>query len=303
MHYATLYQVRAYLGIQAAHTQDDSRLIRFVNEAVKIIDDYKGRRLDVYYKTRYYDVPQKAYSYIGNYAGASYQQLNYLRLRDDLLAVATLTNGDATVIASASFALQPYDEYPKRKLMLLGSSGVAWATNSNGDLERAIALAGYWGFHNDYDNAFEDSTDTVRDNPLTAAATTLTVADADRVAPDGSAQCFQAGQMLKIITAAGLVEFLYISAVSNTTNVLTVKRGYNGTTAVAHALGEKVYIYRPMDNIVAACTRLCAWRYRQKDADVFDKTVILGAGIKIIPSMMPPDVVSLLGAPKQEVSD
>lgn len=301
MHYATLHQVRAYLGLGATNTGDDSRIIRLINYAVGFIDLYKGRRYDVRLDTLYYDVPKNDLGLMGNYAGQRFSFLDYLRLGDDLLEVVSLVNGDGSSIPADSYVVEPYNTYPKFKIVLLGSSGAAWAPDANGNVEKAIKLTGYFGMHDRYADAFEDSLDTVQDDPLSASATTLTVSDADGVALDGSAQRFQAGQMLKLVTSAGLVEFVYVAAVNNTTNTLTISRGYNGTTAVAHAQGEKIYIFRPMENVVHACTRLVAWAYRQKDADVFDKSVILGTGIKVVPSNMPPDVVSALGAPRAKI--
>lgn len=295
MHYATLYQVRQYLRREGADpTVDDNRLIQFINEAVRLIDNYKGRRFDCRLETRYFDYPERRRETIGNYSEPALIGKDYLRLDDDLLAVSTLTNGDGTSIASTAYTLHPKNLYPKHKIELVSSSGVTWLTDAEGDKRQVISLTGYWGYHDRYNSeAWEDSLDTVQDDPLTSGATTLTVSDADGVALDGSLQRFQAGQMLKIES-----EFLLVSAVSTARNVLTVKRGYNGTTAASHVKTTPVYIWRPMANIVAACTRLVAWRYRQKDVDVFDKSAILGTGLKIIPSNMPPDVVQLLGAPK-----
>jgi hypothetical protein len=291
MHYATLHQVRQYLGI--APTTDDSRLIRFVNEAVRAIDERQKRRYDARLETRYFDVPCKDLGGIGNYNTGRYTTLDYLRLDDDLLEVTELRNGDGTIIAAADYVLEPYNRSVKHKIQLLPSAGVGWATSVSGDLRKALAVTGYWGFHTRYADAFENSLDAVQNNPLTANATTVTVSDADGVAIDGSLQRFQAGQMWRIGD-----ELVYCAAVNNAGNTCNIVRGYNGAAPAEHAQGTPIYIYRPMDNIVAAATRLVAWRYRQKDVDVFDKSTILGAGVKITPSSMPADVIELLGAPR-----
>ena len=53
MHYATLYQVKQYLG--TALTTDDGRLIRFINEAVRAIDERQRRRYDARLETVHFD--------------------------------------------------------------------------------------------------------------------------------------------------------------------------------------------------------------------------------------------------------
>ena len=65
-----------------------------------------------------------------------------------------------------------------------------------------------------------------------------------------------------------------------------------------HDQGTMIEIWRPEANVVLACIRLTAWRYAQKDANVFDQTTILGTGIQIQPSAVPVDVLSLLPGPK-----
>jgi len=305
MNYATLTQVRAYLGLAATETSDDTRLTTFIREASAFVDQYCIRRFDVRQETRKYDYPIRKASVFGVYSADEWVSLanaagdlsrGTLRMDDDLLSVTTLTNGDATVIASASYVLEPPNEYPKHLIRLLASSGVAWQLNASGDREQVISVAGLWGYHENYSAAWCDSLDTVRDNPLTAAATTLTVADADGTAEDLDAPRFQAGQMIRVES-----EYLSVISVNATANTLVVKRAVNGSTAAAHAQGVAITLYRPMETVKDAVVRLAVWKYRQKDANVFDKTTILQTGIAITPSAVPPDVLEKLPAPKSGI--
>ena len=75
----------------------------------------------------------------------------------------------------------------------------------------------------------------------------------------------------------------------------------NGSTAAAHAQGVVITLYRPMETVKDAVVRLAVWKYRQKDANVFDKTTILQTGIAITPSAVPPDVLEKLPAPKSGI--
>lgn len=286
MHYATLYQVKSYLDLDDDEDKDDVRLSDLITRSVGAIDAYKGRRFDVRYEVRHYDVPKPAPDVYGSTDGVAAP----LRLKDDLLEIVSLTNGDDVAIAAANYTLEPADFYPKNRIWLFDES---WTTNSSGNSKQVIDVAGYWGYHSLYGSAWGDSLDTVENNPLSSSGTSITVNDANGVAGDGSNQRFQAGQMIKIDS-----EFMYVTAVNNIANTLTVQRAYNGTTAAAHTQDKKIYIYRPMENIVFATIRMVAWRYRQKDADTFDRTAILGTGVQIIPSAMPADVKALLGSPK-----
>lgn len=304
MNYVTLYQVRQYLKLTATETTDDSLLTRLIRETHDNIDEYCDRRFDVRQETRSFDYPVKSRDMLGAYdieawiaqwnAVSQVYGNKRLRLDDDLLSLTTLTNGDDTEITSGNYVLEPANKYPKSAVRLVGSS-VNWQLPSSGRKEQVIDVAGLWGYHRRYsDKAWIDSLDTVQDDPLSAAATTLTVSDADGQAGDGELVRFQAGNMIKIED-----EFLDVLSVDTDNNQLTVVRAYNGTTAAQHTQGTTIYIYRPMENIVRAAKRWVKYVYRQKDVDTMDTANIIGTGIKITPSMIPPDVVALLPSPRR----
>jgi hypothetical protein len=302
MDYVTLTQVRAYRSLVAGETVDDAKLQGFIRGACQFIDTYCGRRFDVRRETRLLDYPIRARSAFGVYnAQAWVDAMNaagelgqgVLRMDADLLSVETLLNGDGTTIANTDYVLEPANASVRHTTRLLASAGVMWQPGTNGRREQVISVTGLWGYHPDYASAWADSLDTVRDNPLTIGATSLTVTDADGVSADLQTPRFQSGQLLKIES-----EFVSVVAVNTTSNVLTIKRAANGTVAAAHAQSTPIVIYRPSENIVQAALRLVAWRYTQKDANTFDRTTILGTGIAITPSSVPPDVLALLPAPK-----
>lgn len=303
MNYATLHQVRAYLKLKATETDDDNLLKTFIRQSVKSIDGYCKRRFDIRRETRSFDYPLPKFERIGVYRAEDFvTQMNVLgdwldarlKVDDDLLEVVTLTNGNGNAFSTSDFVLEPTNLFPKHSVRLLESSDQVWETGTSGDREQIIDLDGYWGFHDRYDDdTWVDSLDTVQDDPLSAVSTQLTVSDADGDAGDTLGYRIQAGNVLKIES-----EFVFVASVDYTTNVCTITRAYSGTTVAEHVQGTKIYVFRPMANIVLACTRLVAWRYRQKDVDTFDKAAILGSGIAIIPSAMPADVRDLLPSPK-----
>lgn len=55
-------------------------------------------------------------------------------------------------------------------------------------------------------------------------------------------------------------------------------------------------------DIVHACVRLAGYMYRQKDAQVYDTTIVPGSGEMIIPKGIPLDVKQILDPYRQKVS-
>ena len=302
MHYCTLHQVRLYIKSGSTETSDDELLTVFINQVVRAIDVRCRRRFDIRRETREFDVPQgdisregilKAEHWVNLWNVTASKHLRRLRLDEDLISVVTLTNGDGNTIASTEYVLLRENRYPKYAIQLNESSNYTWQPDANGNRKQVIDADCLWGFHDRPDDAWVDSLDTVRNDPLTAAGTSLTVVNADGIAGDAVPTRFQVGNMIRIED-----EYVFVLEVNTTTDVLTITRGYNGTTAAEHAQSTSIEIYRPMDNIVLATIRGVVWRYRQKDVDVFDKTQILGTGAIIIPSNLPADVLELLPSPK-----
>ena len=64
----------------------------------------------------------------------------------------------------------------------------------------------------------------------------------------------------------------------------------NGVTVT----GKWSYSTSAPDDIVDACVRLAAYKYRQKDAQTFDVTAMPDAGVIVVPTGMPADVKILL---------
>ena len=302
MHYATLHQVRLYIKSLTSETADDELLTTFIRQMVRSIDTRSRRRFDIRQETRLFDVPQvdvsregitRADQWVNMWSTVPAKNIRNLRLDEDLISVATLTNGDEVEVSSDDYVLLRENRYPKYAIRLTEAASIRWEAASSGNTKQVISVEGLWGYHDRPDDAFVDTLDTVQDDPLTDSATSLTVNDADGIAGDAVPTRFQVGNMIRIED-----EYLFTLETDTDTNVLTVTRGYNGTTAAAHVQDTQIDVYRPMDNIVLATIRGVVWRYRQKDVDVFDKTQILGTGVMIIPSNLPADVLELLPAPK-----
>lgn len=285
MDYATLTQVRAYLKLTATETVDDTLLQTCITWANQTLDTL--RRGDVRLETRYYDYPLAAVQLFGYYDAETWvAQMNAagllgagrLQLDDDLLALSSIMNGDGTALPTTEILLEPANIYPKAVLKIKTGSAYRWLPDDE-NREQCISVTGLWGYRPQYASAWV-STDTVQNNPLTAAGTSITVVSAAR---------FQAGQLLKIGD-----EFVAVTAINTTSNYLTVTRAANGTTAAEHTQSTAIYIYVPWGNYQLAGVRLAVWRYRQKDVNVFEETTSFETGTTIIPATIPADIRALL---------
>jgi hypothetical protein len=309
MNYTTLYLVRDYLGLAATETADDTRLTNLLAPSTRQIKQFMRRRSDIRRETLSFDHPAPLRSRLGKFSIEDFVlQMNALadysserlRLDQDLLEVLTLTNGDDTTISSDDYVLEHARLYPKYAIRLKAGSGVVWQYSSGGERLQVISVDGYWGYHDVYADAWVSSLDTLQTG-INAVVTSMTVGDADGVAADLKAVRFQAGNLIRLTTAASAVEFMLVTAANYSTNVLTLVRGYAGTSAVAHIAEESIDVFRVAADIELACTRLVAWRYRQKDADAFNQESILGTTEVAIPTSMPEDVTRLLPLPKEEL--
>ena len=302
MYYTTLFLVREYMKARDATTGDDNLLTRLIRSSTKQIVQECDRRFDVYKATHSYDYPAPPAIRVGVYNPIDWvatmnQMAGYsetkLRVHEDLLEPITVTNGDGTTIAPTAYVLKPANTYPKFALQLKTGSDVSWEYASDGGREQIIDLEGYWGYHPEYSTCWVDTLDTVQTD-MDTVVTTIDVVLAGGIAADLQAMRFQAGNMLKIESTDEDDEFVFVVAVDHLNNQLTVVRSYNGTSAVAHTSGDKLYVFRPWANAELACTRLAVWRYRQKDSDSFNREILLGTGELIIPTSMPVDVRRLL---------
>ncbi len=162
MDYATLFQVREYLGFKAGeNTADDARLQGFIRGAHDWINSYCQRRFDVRRAALKFDYPIKQRSNFGVYPGGqgggadwfagqmnatADLSLGRLRLTEDLLAIETLTNGDGTVIADTDYVLEAANAYPQYAVRLNEGNGLAWQKATNGNRWQVITIDGWWGF-------------------------------------------------------------------------------------------------------------------------------------------------------------
>lgn len=266
------------LEVDDGGTTSDVRLLRgFCTAASRMWDGSTRRTFYPRIETRYYDHPADA---------------TRLKVDDDLLEVVTFTtqNGNEEVssddyylMCGTSYNLMPYNR------LVMKTDGDMPVLLYSDRVQRANAMTGIWGYHEDWADAWQNSNDTVADDPLTAATTTLTVAGVEGKDIYGMVPRFKVQMLLKIED-----EYLYVTSKNTAANTLTVRRGVNGTTAAAHDAASAICIYQPMEDVAHAAKRLAAWLYAQRSTPFSEQmsSVEIGGTI-IIPKSAPADVQAM----------
>jgi hypothetical protein len=292
--YATIDELKLYIGLDPlADTKDDGLLLKFAIQASRMFDTFATngimpkRRFYPTLATKDFDHPS--------------EDPAVLRLYDDLLEVTTLTTKNGlTTIASSDYNLKTangtYNQEPYRQIKLTGD-GTTTAFEFDGTPDAANQIIGFWGYHDNWAGAWEDSSDTVQDDPLSNSATTLTVTDVDGDDINGIPNRFKRQQLLKIED-----EILWITDTNKTDETLTVRRGMNGTTAASHVQTTAISVFKPMDDVVEAMQTLTAHLYRRKGSiGTSDERPVTGAqGQILLPSTLPEEVKRVLRPHRKE---
>lgn len=131
MAYATLTELKAYLGIDSDTVTDDDLLTRFLGQAQQAVDLHFLRTFEAATDTiRLFDAEKDV---VGG----------LLILDQDLCAVTEIINGDGTVVSPSEYLLLPR-EAPYFGVRLRRNSGVSW--NYPDGPEEAISVEGRWAY-------------------------------------------------------------------------------------------------------------------------------------------------------------
>lgn len=275
--YTTLDRCKEEL--KASSTIDDSDLFRYIIQASQRVDSTMGTARRPYFAPY---TEQRQYP-IETSRVDSYD--NTFDLREHILAYTEVLR--QTTDVTARVELYQWQNEVAQMLRLTNCSD-NWYYNCNRNQPYKIYVTGTWGWHPDYANAF-DSVDTVQNNPLTAAATSITVADADGTDLWGFTPRFSPGNLIKIED-----ELIDVIAVNTSTDVLTVRRGRNGTTAAAHVQTTAISTYQVDERIQRIATRQATLLYARRGA--YQVETLDGVGVITYPQ----DLLSELKGVLQE---
>lgn len=225
--YCSLNDLKAELG--ETGTTNDARLGRYIAQASRSIETFTGRTFYPVTATKYFDAPRDGCKLFLAY--------------EDLLALTTLTDATGT-ITSGYYWLYPLNMTPKHSIVLdTGSLGRGFEYDE--DPQRAVSIAGQWGYCADY----------VATGYTLGVAVSSTTATTIVLSGSGC----EIGWTLLIDS-----ETMFVSGVSG--NVATVERGANGTTAATHLIAATVYRYTAPADIELATIALASFANNTRTA-------------------------------------
>ncbi len=245
---ATLHHLRQRLGLGAADTAEDIRLLAALEAASAQIETAAGRRFQPRQVTIRHTINPR--------------YPTELVLVEDLLQLDGLINGDGSSIDLDHVLTLP-DSTPDgiiAVLQLTAGAAFVWQDTPIS----AVSVAGLWGWHDRWSQAWYASGDTVQNNPLNGSSASLSVTDADGADSSGEAPRFQVGHLLRIEE-----EYLRVLAVNPAGNTLTVLRAANGTSATSHHQGTSIEVYQPPLDVEMLCVRWAQWLYKEPDNRAF----------------------------------
>ncbi len=249
MAYATLSDAKLELDTTA--TTDDTTLLRFLDIASRRIDNILGFPLEPRIMTRRFFLRSDLVN----------SRLGNLYLDMPMLALTAVTVYNTALTIGTNVELWPSGFVPSTVLHLKSTEYDWYRTWYDSSYSAIVTVTGLWGYHPDYDYAWQTE-DLVKDAAgISASVNEITVTDADGADWLDRTPRFSAGQLLRIEA-----EYVRVTAVDTTTNKITVRRGVNGSTAALHALDTPIYVYSCDDVIRHGVARQAGLLYKRQGA-------------------------------------
>ena len=137
MAYASVALLKEYASIDA--DKDDALLYLSIARAQAMIDAYVGYSFEASAdSTRYFDAAP---------VGEGGHVDGRLLLFDTWCSsITSVTNGDGTAVAAASYVTQPRNATRFYGIKLLNSTGLSWERQTDDDTEKAITVVGKWAY-------------------------------------------------------------------------------------------------------------------------------------------------------------
>jgi len=186
-----------------------------------------------------------------------------------LLALTSVLLNGAAVTASA----HPATRSPIS--MIRRTDGGSWYENGTDD-PPTVVITGVWGYHRRYAQAWS-VVDALAAAVISTTATTITVADVDGDDEYGFNPRISAGNLAKVDD-----EIMEVISTNTATNVVTVRRGQNGTTAATHLIAATVSVFRPEEPIRRVTARQAGMWYARMGA--YEQQTITDVGVVTYPA-------------------
>lgn len=260
-YYCSLHYCKEFLKTEIATgnslSVDEKRLMQIIRTVSRRIDNLFSSRRPLFQPTN--ETRKQAISpYKINAALGTLETPGWLLDLDGTVSV----NG-----ASVTVEEYPDANLPPFRQIRLTSADDDWysvCTSASDDDPLQASIAGVWGFHRDYAEAWE-AVDALGAT-INAGATTFTVADADGADTYGMTPRISPGDLLRIDNDTGTAEYVEVVSVNYTTNTITARRGINGTTADGHSEDAVVYRWNVEEPVKTAVARQAGLVYARRGA-------------------------------------
>lgn len=255
---ALLSELKSVQNVKTTEATAVSNLRMLLDRVSHGLQQYCQRRFDIYHEIKYFcSLPVLR--------GGDTNGVYLLTDRCDLLEVQSVINGDGSVVQTTAL---PRAAGMHHLYKLRSDNGIYWASGVLGP-EDAIQVDGLWGYPGEWRLL----------SSLGAAVTNGT----DITITVVSGTPFEIGMLIRIDS-----EYCLITDIN--TNILTVQRGYNGTTPTTHLINAAVHRFVPDLLVTATTLRLAQWRIKQAESPLFNTVVLSDFQLTTTINKLPEDL-------------
>lgn len=165
-------------------------------------------------------------------------------LGEDLFVLNSVSWLNVTLSAT-DYRPLPVNTLPYDSVRFSSSANLSFTPS---DFSASTIVSGTWGYHTNVSDAYTTVSTAI--TLANATDTTITVLDAS---------LYQTLQYVKCES-----ELMLITARNETTDILTVARGVNGTTAAAHT-AQALQRFNVLGDVAMCATRLVAYLYQKRN--------------------------------------
>lgn len=207
----------------------------------------------------------------GNYTNT---RLNTFTFPNDLLELTALTINGTLVTAGTAQGYPNASQPPWNTIQLTDFYNNWYFYCGTVTRTPMVSITGWWGFSTDYASAWANL-DTLAANVTTTTATSITLTNVDAVGIYGYGVAVSAGNLIRIDT-----ELMEVLTTNTTTNVITVRRGVNGSTAATHTAAAAVYVWQVESAVERAVARQQGLLYARMGAYVTSEVSQMGVEVR-----------------------
>lgn len=281
MYYCTLDEAKHAMA--ANNSTQDNPLLEKIRQASRRVDLLMGARSQRPYFGP--TIEQRKFLLDGTRVRTADATFKLTRqgLTHPLLAFTAITadGSDVTTVVEG----YPQDITPITRLRLTNDCN--WYGYISSSSPAYVAVTGTWGYHTDWTNAWL-AEESLAAAILNATATSLTVADVDGANTYGITPRISPGALLKIDS-----EYLLVTATDTATNVVTVTRGVQGSTAAAHVISSTVSVFQVEEPIRRVVARQAGLLESQRGS--YQRANVGGVGIIEYPTDLLDELARVLG--------